>query len=538
MPTKVLIVIDRQGATGFGMSFGTPEPNDAYFFSFSHLLNILGAHADITRAHRQTDPATEHGQSNPADIENFRFDNVDLSAYDQIWLIGYNNTRPELNQMSTDVLSEAELAALSTFMNAGGGVYATGDHAGLGLALAGRVPRVRSMRKWWYPTPGPLSEPVAPPPLSADRIDTTQYGFGDPSGGVWFDNQSDDIPQFISPWGGTANLCYAPPLFFQPHPLLQGTHGMINQIADHMHEGEVILPWSLSQMFSFNGGAQFAEYPIGSNGMVTPQIIAWSWTNGVRNVVPPSEAGAHVGDDVPSAPRIFGAIGAYDGFIVDVGRVVVESTWHHFLDINLIGDPIAPTPKNQGFLASADGMEILHGIEQFYINVVNWLSPPPMALIHWSGAMIMASQRHSVAEVLSSVGPNTSLTSIGRIVAGALRPSIRTGMLTSWLQAALPKEVRQVMPALPWGPVTGTPGCGSIDHERMTYAALGGAVMAAYGLSHRKGGVALANDDKAQQEILQGTLKGVSSLAEEFTQRGEGLLKVARALNRSCGRKP
>ena len=65
-------------------------------------------------------------------------------------------------------------------MNNGGGVFAVGDHAGLGLSLSGGVPRVRTMRKWWYPETGPFgNEPIAPPPTNGsggNRLDTTRPG--------------------------------------------------------------------------------------------------------------------------------------------------------------------------------------------------------------------------------------------------------------------------------------------------------------------------------------------------------------------------
>ena len=36
--------------------------------------------------------------------------------------------------------------------------------------------------------------------------------------------------------------------------------------------------------------------------------------------------------------RPFGAIGSYDGHRANVGRVLVDATWHHFFNVNLIGD--------------------------------------------------------------------------------------------------------------------------------------------------------------------------------------------------------
>ena len=81
-------------------------------------------------------------------------------------------------------------------MENGGGFFATGDHANLGSELNGIIPRVRSMRRWWYPGSGPNGEPVAPDPLNADRHDTTRPGA---DGLTNFEDQSDDVAQEISP---------------------------------------------------------------------------------------------------------------------------------------------------------------------------------------------------------------------------------------------------------------------------------------------------------------------------------------------------
>ena len=40
-------------------------------------------------------------------------------------------------------------------------------------------------------------------------------------------------------------------------------------------------------------------------------------------------------------------LGAYDGHKVRVGRVVTDSSFHHYLDLNLIGDPCASTGRRQ-----------------------------------------------------------------------------------------------------------------------------------------------------------------------------------------------
>jgi len=428
---KILFLLDRipgqllGTVDSFGLSFAKPDATDLYYFSLSHILSKL--QAQVVKAHRQTDPASDNGGPTPADIENFRFSAASLAGLDEVWLIGYNSARPRDAELTlaekASVLDDNELAALTTFMNEGGGVFAAGDHTGLGLSLAGNVPRVRTMRKWWYPTAGPFgNEPIAPEAQQShgrQRFDTTRPGHTDATAptnpgvpAVWFDDQSDDVPQYIVPETGK-NLCYEPFVYeLNPgllHPLLQGSGGPIFAFADHMHEGEVILPYEYNRVFDY-AGQKFEEYPSGPHGQVKPQIIAWSSTNGAASVVPPSEMGVHVGDDSISPFNFFAAIGAYDGSIAGVGRVVVESTFHHCLDINLIGDPQAPAgdPKRQGFLASPQGQIILSGIEDYYNNIVSWLAPPHFAPKKWVGAVVHAIGIQPLRDVVRTPPPNSA----------------------------------------------------------------------------------------------------------------------------------
>ncbi len=554
---KILMLIDRTPGqplgteAAFGISYSiTPDPTDLYFFSLSHLLSTL--QADVTKAHRQTDPAADHGAPTPADIENFRFTTAGLSAVDEVWLIGYNSTRADgLNLNSAEkasFLDDKELDVLATFMDAGGGVYATGDHAGLGASLAARVPRVRSMRKWWYPSPGPHGEPVAPPPLSTgtdSRIDTTQYGNSGPptpagTTGVWFDAQSDDIPVYISP-EQTTNLCYEPSRYIlNPnllHPLLQGPNGPILGFADHMHEGEAVLPYEYDRVLTYNG-TKFTEYPAGPSGVVHPQIIAWGFTNGAISVVPATETGAHVGDARPSMYRSYGVVGAYDGRVAGVGRVVVDSTFHHFMDINLVGDPVAPQgdPKQVGF-RTGQGGPILAGIEAFFNNVAQWLSPPKLQIKIWVSVVYEALRNQIVREGALYDLPDR-VQELGAAAVDSVRHQIRHGMLVDHLLSTLPRDAFAQLTTLPWGPVTGTAGCGSVDHSQLTHAAMGHALQAAVQTTKLRDDGSSMDEREAEEYILAATIAGLASTSHDLTRRGKSMLDVAEALTRAATRAP
>jgi hypothetical protein len=56
--------------------------------------------------------------------------------------------------------------------------------------------------------------------------------------------------------------------------------------------------------------------------------------------------------------------------------VVTDATWHHFVNVNLVGEISDPDPiKSQGFMASAAGQAAFDKIKEYYINIGVWLSP-------------------------------------------------------------------------------------------------------------------------------------------------------------------
>ena len=45
--------------------------------------------------------------------------------------------------------------------------------------------------------------------------------------------------------------------------------------------------------------------------------------------------------------RTNNTLAAYDGHTVNVGRIVTDSSFHHFLDLNLLGDPCSPSSRRR-----------------------------------------------------------------------------------------------------------------------------------------------------------------------------------------------
>ncbi len=323
-------------------------------FGLTELIDVLSVSPGpyvrfaVTKAHRSA-------VASNADILSFKFDTTDLTKFDQIWMIAVGRTGIGLSQ--------SELKAIATFMDSGGGVFATGDHEILGVDMCGGVPRVRSMRKWHWPNPGPNGEPIAPAVDGATHLDTNQVGH---DASLTFDDQSDDVPQQVSP---VMHSIWSPHFFVRrraPHPLLCGPKGILRYLPDHPHEGECYVPSDLTKTFTFSGYTT-TEYPILSGTTrLEPEIVARG-----------QSGGPGIGTKSTPANRTFGSIGAYDGHRVNVGRVVVQSTWHHLFNINLKGVPGNADPvKRHGFYATPQGLAKYEDIKAYFRNIAVWLAPP------------------------------------------------------------------------------------------------------------------------------------------------------------------
>jgi hypothetical protein len=261
-----------------------------------------------------------------------------LGNFDEIWLFGIASSSP--------ALTAAEITALRSFMNGGGGVLAMGDHSSLGADLCGEIPRVKHMRKWKFG--GPAGDP--PPPFGASRIDTLRAG---PTAGFQFPDQSDAVPQPITPKRYYSTLASTPfRRRWHPHPVLCGIDGVIDVLPDHMHEGECVVAPALPP----------ADFP----GGLAPEVIA---TGEVLPHTTDNSSEGNFGVDVTATARTFGILGAYDGHdpAANVGRIVVDATWHHWVHVNLVG-----------FVTGAPSSADFAKIKNYYWNVALWLAPRPL----------------------------------------------------------------------------------------------------------------------------------------------------------------
>jgi hypothetical protein len=377
---KLLLVTD-------GLDFGDGD------FGLSAFITSL---LDDGRGYARFDITLGHLQSSVTDqqmlvreprisrrIKGFRFDvstHFTPTAYDEVWLFGVETnfkqsaygTRNTSSSYPADRLSDAELDKLTAHMNGQRGLFATGDHAFLGAGLGKAVDRARNMRHWADFGSGEIS--MGGP----NRNDSNAVGH-DP--GTQFSDQSDDVPQrldltlFATPTGLFREERY-------PHPILCSPTGRIDVFPDHPHEGEVRVPPDLG--LACRDGSP--EYPTRSDGtgQEVPVVIA-------RGRVPAGNTASAVagspGNKQATVAHGFGVLCAYDGHRAGVGRVVTDSTWHHFVNVNLIGileggifdnfgRPGEDSTKHLGFLSSTEGRAALRQIQHYYVNTAVWLASP------------------------------------------------------------------------------------------------------------------------------------------------------------------
>ena len=297
------------------------------------------------------------------DPERFRFtnDGFKIDDFDQIWFFGdwpglfANNPNVGDEVIGDyDPLDHAELRMLAQWMDRGGGVFAAGDHSLLGASMCHRIPRVRTMRRWTH------AQDV-PPFVGDGRNETLVHGPG-----VEDDWEGDQWPQQIYPvlrpnahpfavYGGS------------PHPILCGRAGMIEHFPDHMHEGGVFA----DDEVRLNDPLDIEGYNVEEYPTADPVIAYAAATTTAHATVGPEVYRIRPRPHVIAygltshlaVPRPFPMISTYDGDLVGLGRVVVDSTWHHWFSFNLVGlRDLAP-----GSYA---------GMQDYYRNVALWLSSP------------------------------------------------------------------------------------------------------------------------------------------------------------------
>jgi hypothetical protein len=315
--------------------------------------------------------------------------------FDQVWVFGLHQINKQRFSLGIggggpeSELDRDEVSALRTRMDAGLGVLVTGDHAnerpegaldnpespipddarneqflGLGRALGRSIPRAGMLRDW-------EGKPTANPRHS---FNTQVIAFGTSLTQIGF--QKDPIPQQLIL--KTFNERGKPSFEGRPHPLFfyrQGTAILL--YPDHLHEGAVTLPAELDEKL---------------------------WPKTIDGFQPQPRIVAH-GVDKRNARKLK-LIAVYDGDAVNAGRIVADSTWHHYFNVNLREFPPGSAP-----LTPADQ------IGQYYANLALWLSPLAKRAEMADAMSRWLERQPEIAEV---VGPQPSSRNSDVLMTGSL----------------------------------------------------------------------------------------------------------------------
>jgi hypothetical protein len=218
-----------------------------------------------------------------------------------------------------------------------------------------------------------------------------------------------------------------------------------------------------------------------------------------------------------------------------VGRVAVDSTWHHFFDINLIGDPVAPFPKNHGFNASPTGLQALEDIRSYYRNLATWLARPGTLSRIFVGAAWYALRTQPLSMILNPrrTYSHNDLVSIGDLaLSGIYTISPPCSVLVSLLPYFVDGPVK-VVPPDPWAePQPGDPPF--IDPIIFLRAAFGGAIV---GLAGERAKLTQIDPQEASALVFrvarEGVAKGLRGLGVDLGRFADGLGRFASELQRN-----
>ena len=374
-------------------------------------------------------------------LDGFRFSDESLLDFDEIWLFGI--AKAIFNRLETN-----ELHALKKKMNSGTGVFACGDHGKLGSSLCGEIPRVRLMQRWHDSSPPPELGVVnlfqVPRNTLMGGRDNPRTMAIDESKVIEETDQSDDVPALleVTPYrnyhhgvDGEKKLeQFNRNIETYPHHVFscgKGTHpnGTIDQFPDHMHEGEVVVPcscgsckselvktegenhlpfqcnktWKMAQEAQKDRIKEINKNSCSEEGLKAlkglESLYSGEWPRNKHTKCPlpwdvsawgQSSVSLQKNSDLNGWGSVkksrFGVVGTYNGHIAegDIGRILVDSTFHHWVDVNLTGIMNVNYPRSSlfvndllkwfGFL-TPDGIASLNQIRAYHRNVALWLAP-------------------------------------------------------------------------------------------------------------------------------------------------------------------
>ena len=254
-----------------------------------------------------------------------------LLPFDELWLFGFyqitvdQDFNPDFGGGRDNELDQTEVDALEDWMNSGG-ILISGDHSEfapggaatdpvetflcLGRALGHKVKRAGELRQWKGPFTNQASSSFNTLIRTAEHDERFE------------DLQIDPLPQSIN------LLPFAPD--GSPHSIFLGTKETIRILPDHAHEGQLVLP-------------NLSNWPPESTPIPQkpkPKFVA-------------------MGCDKRSCES-HPVLTVYNGDEAGIGRIIADSSWHHYLNKNLVG---------------FDGTPAIDLLKQLFHNIAFYLAP-------------------------------------------------------------------------------------------------------------------------------------------------------------------
>lgn len=287
------------------------------------------------------------------------------------------------------------------------GIFVTGDHSespeglacnqgthdgymSLGRALGRRMPIAGLLRDW----DGPPTNCIELDFKDRDNFNT-QDGFP-PEELDDEDHETDAIPQ-------TIKLDPA-----EPHRLFKYVDAdnqirLIEKLPDHGHEGIVL----------------------------RPKELAGNWPADLPEPVVAAE-----GKDkrFPKENRVFPLVVAVDGDHVNKSRIVVDSSFHHYLDFNL-----RDIPSRNAVSKLPEPNSPLDQIAHFFGNLALWLAPKPIRDKINFDIMFSLARHSTVLEAMT-----LSDARLGKVSRHVLKTTIGPGRL-QWLFGRSSSEAKDAV---------------------------------------------------------------------------------------------
>lgn len=222
-------------------------------------------------------------------------------------------------------------------------------------------------------------------------------------------------------------------------------------------------------------------------------------------------------DEQPA--RRFPAVGVYNGHTIDHGRVLVDSTWHHWFD------------KNIADLEAADS-EDFRKIKRYFQNVAIWLAPKDEQQTMLNYAAFWTVLANASFEELTL---DTPVLTLGGQAIDILGRATSDCLVTDWLLEYIPRPIHDVFRAREPFPIP-EPCWSCPPEELLSQAVMGGVIrqllpyrdkLIKESWGRKKVDIAL-KPDEIEQSVQAGVFQGIEALMKNMDENREAMEQLGK----------